>query len=114
LAFVQSHHHQISREEWDALAAEPQFRELVRARRRFIAPATIFWVLYFFALPVSVGFAPQIMSRPVWGPMTLAYAFALSQFAMAWILLVAYLLRARSFDLAAAKIRHHERLELRG
>ena len=53
------------------------------------------------------------MSRAVWGPLTLAYAFALSQFAMAWILLALYLWRARSFDLQAARLAKHEREELR-
>ena len=95
------------------MAAEPEFRGLLSARRRFIVPATIFFIAYYFALPVSVGFFPQAMSRPVWGPLTLAYVFALSQFAMAWILLTLYLLRARSFDLQAARIRHHETHELK-
>jgi uncharacterized membrane protein (DUF485 family) len=104
---VQQHRH-ITPEQWDALAAEPEFRALVAARRRFIIPATIFFTVYYFALPISVGFAPQVMSRAVWGPLTLAYAFALSQFAMAWILLALYLWQARSFDLQAARIRHHE------
>ncbi len=81
--------------QWEELAEEPEFRALLRARRRFVIPATIFFVIYYFALPVSVGFFPEFMSRPVAGPLTLAYAFALSQFAMAWILLGAYLWRAR-------------------
>ena len=76
-------------------------------------PATIFFITYYLALPILVGFAPHLMSRAVWGPLTLAYAFALSQFAMAWILLALYLWRARSFDLQAARLAKHEREELR-
>jgi uncharacterized membrane protein (DUF485 family) len=76
-------------------------------------PATIFFIAYYLALPILVGFAPELMSRAVWGPLTLAYAFALSQFAMAWILLALYLWRARSFDLQAARLAKHEREELR-
>ncbi len=101
-------HRPITPEQWNALAAAPEFRALVAARRRFVIPATIFFLVYYFALPVSVGFAPQVMSRAVLGPLTLAYCFALSQFAMAWILLALYLRRARSFDLQAARIRHRE------
>ena len=106
-------HRQITPEQWDALAAEPEFRALVGARRRFVIPATIFFIVYYFALPVSVGFAPQLMSRAVIGPVTLAYCFALSQFPMAWILMAAYLWRARSFDLDAARIRHRETHEIK-
>jgi uncharacterized membrane protein (DUF485 family) len=106
-------HRQITPEQWDALAAEPDFRHLVAARRRFVIPATLFFIAYYLALPISVGFAPQVMSRPVVGPLTLAYCFALSQFAMAWILLALYLARARSFDLQAARIRHRETREIK-
>jgi uncharacterized membrane protein (DUF485 family) len=97
---------------WETLAAEPEFKSLVRSRRRFVVPATIFFIAYYLALPISVGVAPEIMSRPVLGPLTLAYCFALSQFAMAWILLVLYLRRARRFDVAAAKIRREEIREI--
>jgi uncharacterized membrane protein (DUF485 family) len=97
---------------WESLAAEPEFRALVRARRRFVTPATIFFIAYYFALPLSVAFMPQLMSRPVIGPLTLAYCFALSQFAMAWILLALYLARARGFDLQAARVRRKEAQEL--
>ncbi len=98
--------------QWHAIAAKPELQALLRARRRFAMPATIFFISYYLALPISVGFFPQFMSQPVWGPLTLAYCFALSQFAMAWILAALYLWRARSFDLAAAKVRRQEAQEL--
>jgi uncharacterized membrane protein (DUF485 family) len=110
---VRVQHRHITPEQWDALAAEPEFRALVAARRRFVIPATIFFVVYYFALPVSVGFAPAVMSRPAIGPLTLAYCFAISQFVMAWVLLALYLWQARSFDLQAARIRRHETQEIK-
>ena len=106
-------HRRITPLEWDLLADEPEFRKLVSSRSRFVVPATAFFIAYYFALPISVGFAPRFMSRPVLGPLTLAYCFALSQFAMAWILLAAYLIRARSFDVRAAHLRREEAHELR-
>ncbi|HYL27009.1 MAG TPA: DUF485 domain-containing protein [Candidatus Nitrosotalea sp.] len=104
--------HRLSPTRWEALAAEPEFRALARSRRRFVVPATIFFILYYLALPITVGLFPDRMSRPVFGPLTLAYVFALSQFAMAWILLALYLWVARSFDVRAAKIRRQEMHEL--
>lgn len=97
---------------WEALASQPEFASLLRARRRFVIPATIFFIAYYLALPVSVGFWPHAMGRPLIGPLTIAYCFALSQFAMAWILLVVYLRRARRFDVQAARVRKNETLEL--
>lgn len=97
---------------WEALAAEPDFRALQRSRRRFVIPATIFFIAYYLALPISVAWLPKEMARPVLGSLTLAYCFALSQFAMAWILLAIYLRRARGFDFQAAQIRRHATRDL--
>jgi uncharacterized membrane protein (DUF485 family) len=104
--------HHIKTSRWSSLAAEPEFRALVRSRRRFVTPATFFFIAYYLALPITVGFWPAVMSRPVAGPLTLAYCFALSQFAMAWILLAVYLRRSRKYDFQAARIRKHETREL--
>jgi uncharacterized membrane protein (DUF485 family) len=106
-------HHRVSTSQWDALASEPEFRALLRARRRFVIPATLFFIAFYLALPILAGFARSVMSRPVIGPLTLAYCFALAEFAVAWILLGLYLWRARSFDLQAARCRKHEAEEIR-
>jgi uncharacterized membrane protein (DUF485 family) len=87
--------------EWDALAKDPQFVALLRARRRFIVPSTIFFLLFYLALPLGVVCVPDLMRRTAFGPLTVAYAFGLAQFIMAWILLAAYMMRARSFDARA-------------
>jgi uncharacterized membrane protein (DUF485 family) len=90
--------------DWDKLAADPEFLALQRSRRRFTIPATIFFLLFYLALPISVGLAPRLMSRPVAGPLSLAFAFGLLQFFMAWVLLALYVLAAKSFDAHAKHI----------
>lgn len=102
----------IDPERWKEIAASREFRALLQSRRRFVIPATIFFIAYYLALPISVGWAPSVMSRPVAGPLTLAYCFAISQFAVSWILLALYLRRSRSFDMRAAGIRRRETHEL--
>ncbi|MEY3284332.1 MAG: hypothetical protein RIR86_2345, partial [Acidobacteriota bacterium] len=59
--------------DWDGVAATAAFRELLAAKRRFIIPAVIFFVVYYFALPVLVGYAPGLMSCQVFGVINLAY-----------------------------------------
>src|SRR4051812_4692208 len=71
--------------DWDRVASMEEFKILLASKRKFIIPATIFFVVYYFALPVLVGYAPGLMDRKVFGPVNLAYLFALSQFFMAWI-----------------------------
>jgi uncharacterized membrane protein (DUF485 family) len=83
---------------WAATAASPEFRRLIAAKRRFIVPATVIFIVYYFALPVLVGYFPAAMERRVVGSVNLAYLFALSQFAMAWLVMAVYVRRARAFD----------------
>jgi uncharacterized membrane protein (DUF485 family) len=89
---------------YERIAASPEFRALLRAKVRFIVPATLFFVVYYFALPVLVGYAPAWMDQKVLGPVNLAYVFALSQFLMAWLLAALYVRRAARFDAMAAKV----------
>ncbi|MEW6300176.1 MAG: DUF485 domain-containing protein [Thermodesulfobacteriota bacterium] len=90
--------------DWARVAAADEFRALVRAKLRFIVPATVFFLAYYFALPVLVGYAPGLMGKKVLGVVNLAYLFALSQFFMAWILAAVYLRAAGRFDEMAARL----------
>lgn len=91
--------------EWDSIASSPNFKALAAAKRRFIIPATVFFVVYYFSLPVLVGYAPAFMSRKVVGSINLAYLFALSQFFMVWALAWLYLRAAARFDRMADDIK---------
>src|SRR5215210_7612055 len=93
------------RDEWERIAATTEFRTLLRRKRRFILPATIFFIVYYFALPVLVGYFPELMARKVLGALNIAYVFALSQFVMAWVLAWMYVRAAERFDSMSASIR---------
>lgn len=90
--------------DWERLAGTQQFRELIKAKRRFIVPAMIFFVIYYFALPVLIGYARPFMEKRVLGPVNLAYLFALSQFFMAWIVAGLYVRAASRFDKMSADV----------
>ena len=90
---------------WQAIAASARFRELLKAKRRFIIPAMIFFIVYYFALPVLVGYARPIMEKPILGAVNLAYLFALSQFFMAWIIAALYVRAANRFDKMVRELR---------
>ncbi len=89
--------------DWDGIAAMPEFRALLARKLRFILPATAFFIVYYFALPVLVGWFPEVMERRI-GPVNWAYAFALSQFFMAWILAGIYVKVAAGWDREAKAI----------
>jgi len=93
---------------WNQIAASRGFRELLRAKRRFVVPAIIVFVVYYFALPVLVGYAPRLMERRVIGVINVAYLFALSQFFMAWAIAWLYVRAAGRFDRQAREILEQE------
>ncbi len=90
--------------DWAKLAASAEFKALLKAKARFVVPATVFFIVYYFSLPLLVGYAPQLMARKVFGVVNVAYLFALSQFFMAWLLAWAYVRAAARFDRMARDV----------
>jgi uncharacterized membrane protein (DUF485 family) len=90
--------------DWDRIAALAEFKALLAAKIRFIVPATVFFIAYYFALPLLVGYAPQWMAKKVVGVVNVAYLFALSQFFMAWLIAVLYVRAAARFDAMARNV----------
>ena len=85
------------------IGGSPGFTRLLAAKRRFIVPSFVFFVIYYFALPISVSQFPAFMRQRI-GGVTLAYWFALSQFLMAWTIAWLYVRRAAHFDNAAKEL----------
>jgi uncharacterized membrane protein (DUF485 family) len=90
--------------EWDRIAETREFKDLLAVKKTFIIPASLFFVVYYFLLPVLVGYAPEFMSTKVVGVVNLAYLFALSQFFMAWTVAWLYVKAANNFDRLAKDI----------
>lgn len=83
---------------WDRVAESQLFKDLMATKRVFIIPAFLFFLVYYFLLPILVGYAPRLMAMKVWGNVNLAYLFALSQFFMAWIIAGLYVKASDNFD----------------
>jgi uncharacterized membrane protein (DUF485 family) len=90
--------YEATKTEWDRIAATQQFKDLMATKKIFIVPAFIFFVVYYFTLPILVGYAPAFMATKVIGNVNIAYIFALSQFFMAWIIAGLYVKAANDFD----------------
>jgi uncharacterized membrane protein (DUF485 family) len=90
--------------EWDRIAETNEFKDLLAAKKIFIIPAFVFFIVYYFLLPILVGYAPEFMATKVIGEVNLAYLFALSQFFMAWTVAWLYVRAAKNFDKLAKKI----------
>jgi uncharacterized membrane protein (DUF485 family) len=91
--------------DWVAAERSPEFQELVKKRRAFVIPATLFFLAWYFGFIILAGYAPDFMGREfLTDGMTVGYAFALTQFVMTWVLGWLYVRRATSvFDPLAAR-----------
>jgi len=89
---------QVDREaEWLRIERTSAFKELVQKRKSFIIPATIFFFVFYFGLPVLAGFTTVLDGYAI-GAITWAYVYAFAQFAMTWILMHMYISRANKWD----------------
>jgi uncharacterized membrane protein (DUF485 family) len=88
---------------WEAIAASPEFTSLLRRKAAFIVPTCVFFIAYYFALPVLVGFFPDLMKTRI-GGINLAYGFALSQFFMVWGIAALYVRVAAKWDKQSAAL----------
>jgi len=92
--------------DWHAIAQSPEFRELIAARRRFVLPATIFFLAWYIGFILLAGYAPDFMARSVYQGLTVGYCLALTQFVMVGALGLMYLRRSeRIYDPLALKVR---------
>ena len=83
--------------EWVRVERTESFKELIKKKKAFILPATIFFLIFYFGLPFLGAFT-TVLSVKVAGPLTLAYVYAFAQFAMTWILMHVYVRQANKWD----------------
>ena len=91
--------------DWERIERSPEFQELVRKRRSFVLPATMFFLVYYMGFILLTGYAEDFMASSVYQGLTVGYCLALTQFVMVFVLGIMYLRRAdRDYDPLAQKV----------
>ena len=91
--------------DWEAAERSPEFQELVRKQRRFVLPATAFFLAWYLGFIILAGYAEDFMAESVYEGLTVGYCLALTQFLMVAVLGLMYLRRAnRIYDPLADKV----------
>ena len=91
--------------DWEAIEQSPEFQELIRRRRSFVLPATIFFLVYYMAFILLAGYAEDFMGSSVYEGLTVGYCLALTQFLMVFVLGIMYLRKAdRVYDPLAQRV----------
>jgi uncharacterized membrane protein (DUF485 family) len=78
-------------QDWERIERLPEFRELVARRRRFVLPATAFFLVWYFGFIVLAGYAEDFMGSSLYEGFTVGYGLALTQFVMVGVLGLWYL-----------------------
>ncbi|MEK4298584.1 DUF485 domain-containing protein [Oceanobacillus sp. FSL W8-0428] len=79
------------------------FKKLMHDRKKFIVPLTIFFMVFYFLLPVLTSYT-TFLNTPVIGDISWVWLFALAQFIMTWVLCTVYVKKAAVFDKQADEI----------
>jgi uncharacterized membrane protein (DUF485 family) len=91
--------------DWERIERSPEFQELIRKRRSFVVPATIFFLAYYMGFILLCGYAKDFMAESVYEGLTVGYCLALTQFVMVFVLGIAYLRKSdRDYDPLAYRI----------
>jgi uncharacterized membrane protein (DUF485 family) len=79
--------------DWRSVERSPEFRELVRRRKAFLVPITVFWAAFFLSYLFLAAFAPALMGERVLG-VSLGFVLSVAQILMTWLVTFLYLRRA--------------------
>ncbi|MBY7144081.1 DUF485 domain-containing protein [Virgibacillus sp. NKC19-3] len=79
------------------VAKSSSFKQLIKARKKFIVPLTIFFFIFYFMLPVLTSYT-TFMNAMAIGDISWAWIYAFAQFVMTWILCIVYVKKSASFD----------------
>jgi uncharacterized membrane protein (DUF485 family) len=91
--------------DWERIERSPEFQELVRKRRSFVLPATLFFLAYYMGFILLAGYAEDFMASSVYEGLTVGYCLALTQFVMVLVLGIMYLRRSdRDYEPLAVKV----------
>ncbi|MFD3446034.1 DUF485 domain-containing protein [Microbacteriaceae bacterium 4G12] len=80
-----------------------EFKQLLRVKKNFIVPLSIFFFCFFIALPIMTSYS-KVLNTPAFGAITWAWIFAIAQFIMTWSLCMIYTKKAESFDRLSNRI----------
>ncbi len=87
----------MSESEWTRISQTEAFGRLVSAKRRFVLSAVLFFVVFYFALPLLIGLTSVLDTQAI-GALNLAYIYTYAQFVMILVLGQLYLARAKRWD----------------
>ena len=83
--------------DYSAIVQSQEFQQLLKEKKKFILPFTLFFLVFYFALPIMTSYT-SVLNNSFYGHITWAWVFAFAQFIMTWALCMIYSKKAVRFD----------------
>lgn len=80
-----------------------KFKKLISDRKKFIIPYTIFFLIFYFLLPIATSYT-TFLNKPAIGDISWIWLFAFAQFVMTFALCIVYVKKSAAFDVQAEEI----------
>lgn len=93
----------MSKIDYEKIAEQPEFKDLLKKRIKFILPISVFFIIATLLFPVLTGYT-TILNNEAFGNISWAWIYALLLFVMVWTLVTIYMKRAKIFDREADEI----------
>ncbi len=94
------------------LVRKSEFQELLKMKNNFILPTTIFFLAFYFVLPILAAYT-KILEKAAFLGLNWAWVYALMQFLVVWIMGIVYMKKARMYDHLAKEFVKQNKGELR-
>lgn len=83
--------------DYSKIVQSSSFQQLLREKRKFIIPWSIFFLVFYFTLPILTSYS-SVLNKTAFESISWAWVFGAAQFIMTWVLCMIYTKRASKFD----------------
>ncbi len=99
------------RRTYNELTRTKEFTDLIKKKKAFLLPSTIFFLTFYFLLPILAAYTDVLKGDAFFG-LTWAWVYALLQFAVVWIGGLVYMKTAAQYDVTVKEILTKHKKEL--
>jgi uncharacterized membrane protein (DUF485 family) len=96
---------------FEKLVQTEEFMGLLQRKKTFIIPTTIFFLIFYFTMPLLAAYT-KVLHSEVIGPITGAWVYAGLQFLLVWICGFIYIKKSEKLDNSSKEILNKFRKEL--
>ena len=96
---------------YDNLIQTEEFKDLLQRKKSFIIPTTIFFLLFYFTLPLLAAYT-KLLHTELIGPISGVWIFAALQFLVVWTCGFIYIKKSEKYDNLSKEILQKFREEL--